>query len=98
MVDLYIPQPVSAEIYYATRSIIDWNNQIHCDDIELDNNVVINSCDRYFNLIVFGVSIFYTYNVATKFLTYEDNYRVLLYALDEDIINNDKYFRTTRPP
>ena len=49
------------------------------------------------NLSIFGVSVVDTCNVATKSLTYEATSRVLLCALDEDIINNDLDSRPTIP-
>ena len=56
-----------------------------------------HSWERNVNLGIFGVSVVDTCNVATKSLTYEANSRVLLCALDEDIINNDLDSRPTIP-
>ena len=57
MVDLYIPQPVSEEIYYAKCSAFELHNRIRCDDMKLENKLGTNSWDKHVDLSIFGVSV-----------------------------------------
>ena len=50
------------------------------------------------NLSMVGVSVIDSYNVATKYLSYEDTSNALLCDLNGDIIGNDMDSSPTRPP
>ena len=40
-------------------------------------------------MVVFGVSVVETYNLATQSLAYEETYHALFYALNEEIIDKN---------
>ena len=66
MVGLDIPEPVSEDMYYATFSAFDQHSISRCNDLKLEKKLVNHSWDKSVNLIVFGVYIVDTYNVATQ--------------------------------
>ena len=47
---------------------------------------------------IFGVYFLDTYNVTTQSITYEETYHVLLFALAEDMVDNNLYLRPTILP
>ena len=98
MVYLNIPIPVSEDMYYATRSDFDKNNQRRCDDIKLEKRLGTHIWYLSVNMSIFVVSVVDTYNVATKSLAYEETYNLFLYDLAEDKIDKDLYSRPIRPP
>ena len=57
MVDLGIPQPVEAYMYYATCTSVEQNNRRRCDDIKLEKNLGTHSWYGRVNLSIFGVYI-----------------------------------------
>ena len=93
-----ILKPFAADIYYATCIDIECYNQRRCDDIKLEKNLGTKCWYRRVNISIFCVSIFYTYNVATQSLEYEETYHGLFCDLDEEVINNNLDSRPTIPP
>ena len=57
MMDLDIPQPISAYIYYDTPSSTYGHNQRRCDDINLDKKLGTHSWDWRVNMIIFGIYV-----------------------------------------
>ena len=57
MVDLDIPQPVATEIYYATCSKIVQNNQIRCNDLNLEKKLGTNYWDHHINTTLVGICV-----------------------------------------
>ena len=96
--DLDLPQPVSADMYYATCSAVDWTIRRSCDDIKLENNFGTHSWDNHINMSIFGAFVVDTYSFATQSLTYEDTSRVFFFALYEEMINNNIDSRPIKPP
>ena len=65
---------LEVDIYYAMCSYIDWNNQRRCDDINLEKKLRTHNWYWRVKMSIFGVSVFDTYNVATQYLAYEENF------------------------
>ena len=98
MVDLETPNPVAADVYYATCSGIEEQNRRRCDDLKWENKLGTCSWDKRVNMGIFGVSVVDTYNVATQYLAGEINYHVLFCDFSEEIIDNNFDSIPTRAP
>ena len=79
-------------------SSIGTNNQRRCDSIKLEKKLGAHIWDQHLNMSIFNVYFFETYNVAKKYLTYEENYHAFFCTLAEEVVSNDLDSRPTRPP
>ena len=64
MLDLDIPKPLEAEIYYTICSAIEWNSKTMCNYIKLENKLGNHIWDQPVNLSIFGVTVVDIYNAA----------------------------------
>ena len=96
MVELYLPRPVSEDMYYETYISVEQRNRRRCDDLKLENKLGTHSWDKRVNLIFYGVSDVETYNFSTQYIAYEDTFRVFFCALDVHMIDKDIGSRPTR--
>ena len=72
MVVLDFPQPFSVYIYYSICSSNNRNNQIMRGRFNLEKNLGDHNWDRHVDMSIFGVSVVYTYNVSTQYISCED--------------------------
>ena len=72
MVELDIPQPLAADMYYDICSVIDRHNRRRCNDIKLEKKLGTHDWDRRVNMIICDVSVVDSCTLATQSLEYED--------------------------
>jgi hypothetical protein len=66
-VELFVPQPKAAEIYYATCGMLDQHNRYHT--LILERKVVTHDWAKRVNMTIFGMIVVETYLVRSRILT-----------------------------
>ena len=65
MMYLYTLQLLASDVYDDMFSAINCHNQIRCNNLKLEKNLVTHSLDQSVNLSMFGVAVVDTVKVAT---------------------------------
>ena len=93
MVELTIPQPITAEIYYSSCGQIDRHDRCRQESLDIENNLGTKDWSKRFNLSVFAM------NVVDVWLAYQgipgaaDNQADFYNYIAEEMIDNtsDKF-------
>ena len=89
MMDLYIPKPVSVDMHYDRCSSFAHCNRRRRGDLKLEKKLGTKIRDKCVYMSIFGVSVVDTYNVATKYLTYEETSNVFFCDFSEETIHDN---------
>jgi hypothetical protein len=93
VVDLTVPQPQAAEIYYSACAMIDRHNRCRQDDLQLEYKVKSLTCWKRVNLFVVGMRVVDAYLVfksvaRNESITQRDFYIELPHRLIDNVFDS----------
>jgi hypothetical protein len=95
-VDLEIPQPLAAEVYYKSCASIDRHNRSRQDDLMLETKVETKDWSVRVNLSLFGMCVIDAYYVAKGCRVFDEKPAKFFEGLAEELIDNTYGTRGTR--
>jgi hypothetical protein len=87
-VNLQIPQPEAAELYYSVCGMIDWHNRCRQDDLQLEKELGTLDWSMRVNTTLLGMCIvdtWYAYSQCTKT---KEKQKAFYSFLAEELIDN----------
>jgi hypothetical protein len=89
LVDLTIPQPKTAEVYYSTCAAIDRHNRCRQHDLAIEKKIKVKSWYKRVNVSIFGICIVDTWLVYNGCRQQESETQKEFYSfLAEELIDN----------
>jgi len=88
-VEIKLPQPKAAAIYYSANGKIDQINQIWQDDLQLERKFVTKNWTMRFNMLILGMIIVDTLKVYYECMESEEIKDDFFTALAEELIDNN---------
>jgi hypothetical protein len=88
-VELFVPQPEAAEVYYSTCGLIDQHNRSRQDTLMLERKVKTHDWAKRVNMSLFAMIVVDTYLVYSQSTESEKTQKDFYNDLAEDLIDNN---------